>query len=452
MNSNQIQLPATLLTAILLILAAFSCQKDPYQIGKALLPATDTLNVKTTDTCTVEAFSVLQDSVRSDKSGSLVLGSMMDPVFGKITTSFYAQLLLSSEGVDFGKHPVLDSIVLMLFYNGHAGDTLTKQNLKVYEISQSFPYDSVHYSGHHLNTYPTLLADQDYIPKLSDSVSVGGTKVAPHLRVNLGKLTNYLGNKILYAPATSLATNTAFINYIKGLYVQATPVNGNGALINYSITNGQSKVVAYYHNGDLASDDSLHYDIVISESSARFLHIDHNGYIDASQELKQQILGHDSVQGDRHLFLQGMGGVKVKVKFPYLKYFGKGKAISNNSAILEMQNVETDTTYKPPSSLLLLRQDSIGRIGHLADENEGSGYFGGTYDRTSRTYYFRLTQHMQKILLNTYSNKFDLYLMVNSPITSSLSANRIMLKGPKPLLPGDHASRFRLKVTYTILH
>ena len=184
MNSNLTKLPATLLTGVLLILALFSCKKDPYEIGIDLLPPTDTLNVRSTDTCTVQAFSEMQDSMRTDKSASLIMGSMMDPVFGKITSSFYAQLRLSSEGVDFGKHPVLDSLVLMLVYNGYYGDTLSRQNVKVYEISQSFSYDSVFFSNQNLSAYPTLLADQDFIPNITDSVSVAGTKVAAHLRIN----------------------------------------------------------------------------------------------------------------------------------------------------------------------------------------------------------------------------------------------------------------------------
>ena len=452
LNSILTKLPATLLTVLLLILALFSCKKDPYQIGIDLLPPTDTLNVRSTDTCTVQAFSMIQDSMRTDKSPSMIMGSMIDPVFGKITSSFYAQLRLQTEGVNFGIHPVLDSLVLMLFYNGYYGDTLTRQNVKVYEISQEFVYDSVFFSNRKLNTYPTLLADQDYKPNITDSVSVGGTRVAAHLRINLSKLSNYLGNKILQAPASTLASNSTFVKFMKGLYLQSTPVNGKGALLNYSIANGLSKLVVYYHNGDDPADDSLHYDLQINESSARFTHIDHNGYLDASTELKQQILNHDSARGAKQMYLQGMAGVKIKLKFPFMKNFGLGKTVAINEAILELKNLETDTTYTPPPTLDIIRQDSIGRIGYLVDENEGSGYFGGTYNKSSRSYYFRITQHLQKVIQNAYKNHFDLYIIVNNPIKSILTPNRVILNGSGPANPGGAANRLRLKITYTILN
>ena len=452
MNSYLSKLPASLLIGFLLILAMFSCKKDPYEIGFDLLPPSDTLNVRTTDTCTVEAFSMRQDSVRTDKTSSLVMGSIMDPIFGKTTAGFYSQVRLSSEGVDFGKNPVLDSLVLMLFYNGYYGDTLTRQNVKVYEVSEDFVYDSIHYSNQRLATYPTLLADQDFVPNITDSVPVYKEKLAAHLRINLSRQTNYLGNKILDAPTDALATNSAFIKFIKGIYVTANPVSNQGALLNFSITSGISKMVVYFHNGNDPQNDSLHYDLLLNEACARFATIDHNGYLDASQDLKRQILNHDSAQGASNLFLQGMGGVKIKLKFPYLKNFGKGKVISINDAILELKNMETDTTLSPPPTLTMIRQDSIGRIGYLVDDNEGASYFGGTYNSKTRSYFFRLTQHMQKVLQNSYKNHFDLYIMVNTPVKSYITPNRIMLYGTKPSDPASLSNRFQLKMTYTVLN
>lgn len=437
---------------LLLILAIFSCNKDPYEIGFDLLPPSDTLNVRTTDTCAVEAFSMKQDSVRTDKTSSLIMGSMMDPIFGKTTAGFYSQVQLSSEAIDFGKNPVLDSLVLMLFYNGYYGDTLTRQNVKVYEISENFVYDSVHFSNQRLETYPTVLADQDFVPNITDSVLVSDEKVAPHLRINLSKQTNYLGNKILNAPISALASNSAFIKFIKGLYVTGSPLSSNGALLNFSIASGFSKMVVYFHNGNDPENDSLHFDMPLNQGCARFIQVDHNGYLDANQDLKQQILNHDSARGANNLFLQGMGGVKIKLKFPFIKDLGKGKIIAVNDAILQLKNMETDTTYAPPPALTMIRQDSAGRIGYLIDENEGSAYFGGTYDSKTRSYFFRLTQHIQKVVQNAYSNHFDLYIMVNTPVKSFITPNRIMLNGTKPLVPGDNGNRFQMKITYTVLN
>lgn len=450
MKSFVAKLPASLLVSILLILALFACKKDPYELGIDLLPPSDTLNVRTTDTSTVEAFSVRVDSIRTDKGASMIIGSMMDPVFGKTTSSLYTQVILSSLAPDFGQHPVLDSLVLMLFYSGYYGDTTTTQNVKVWEVSDKLHSDSSYYSKDRLDTYPTLLASKNFVPKPTDSVKVGKKNLAAHLRINLSSLTSYLGNKILYAPATSLASNTAFVDFLKGLYIQSTPVNYGGALLNFSLGDGSSQLVAYFHDGDVPTKDSLSFNMLITSSCTRFMHIDHNNYLDASQDVKRQVLSHDSAQGANQIFLQGLAGVKIKLRFPYMKTFGNGHAIINDALIM-FKNAESDTTMSPPPTLTIVRQDSIGRIAYLIDSNEGNAYFGGTYDQTKRTYFFRITRYMQKVMANYYANKYDLFILVNNPTSTALYPNRIILNGTNPLLPGSNDGRFQLKVTYTYL-
>ncbi len=452
MKATVKKLPALPLFFTLLLVVLFSCNKDPYEIGFDLLPPTDTLNVRTTDTCTVEAFSVLIDSVRTDMTASLLFGSMLDPAFGKTTSSFYTHLRLSSEEVNFGDQPVLDSVVLVLFYNSWYGDTTTRQNLKVYEIEEDLSFDSIRYSNQHLRTYPQLLANCDFYPQPTDSVVVGKDTLAPHLRINLSKFSNYLGNKILYAPSDALSNNTAFTSFFKGLYVQSTPVNSGGALLSFAVTGATSKMILYFHDGKDPSKDSLSYEIFINEACARFMHYDHNRYLDAGQDLKRQVLNRDTAWGAKNLFLQGLGGIRVKVKFPYMKNFGNGKIVAINDALLLLKNYETDTTYKPPSNLTMLRVDSAGRMGYLIDENEGAAYFGGSYNATLRTYFFRITRHMQKVIMNEYTTSFDLYMYVTNPLSNTFSPTRIILNGSHGALHGDQENRLRLQVTYTVLN
>jgi len=441
-------LPAKLSAGVLLLLSLFSCTKDPYELGFDLLPPSDTLNVLVTDTCTVEAYSVIQDSVRTDEASTVILGSMVDPIFGKTTAGFYSQMRLGADSPDFGINPVLDSLVLILYYAGHYGDTTMMQNVRVYEISEDVILDSSYWSNQRVAAYPALLGTETFYPRPSDSVKVSGKMMAAHLRINLNKFSNYLGDKFLYAPADVLAENSNFVKFFKGLYVESNPVSYGGALLNFSAGSSTSCLEIWFHNSE---SDSLSYQFPIDDKAARFTTIDHNGYLDASPELKRQILNHDTAMGANQLFLQGLGGVKLKLRFPYMKDFGKGHLIAVNDALLMFNNLETDTTYAPPPTLTMIRQDSIGRISFLADENEGTSYFGGIYNRTDRSYYFRITQHIQKVIQHSYSNSFDLYLLVNNPTQRDMLPYRIMLEGTKPGIPGSLTNRFRLKMVYTRL-
>jgi hypothetical protein len=440
--------PSFFLTGILLFIFLNSCKKDPYAIGLDLLPPSDTLSLLVVDTATVVAYSVIQDSIRTDETTNILLGSLVDPVFGTTTASFYSQFRLSTEAPDFGTAPVLDSLVLLLKYDSIYGDTNSLQTVRVYELSQDLYYDSIYYSNHQALNYGTMVANYTFRPNLKDSVTVIGGKLSPHLRINLNKLTHYLGNKLLYAPEAVLATNTEFLEFMKGLYVETVSRTSGGALLFFKLDNVLTKMVVYFHNEE---EDSLHFDFLINANSARFNSFDHNGYANADPNFRSQVVFHDTTLGKNTLYLQGLGGVRTRVRFPFLKDFNNLGHLAINNAILVFKNMETDTTYPPPVKLQLYNVDSLGRLGIIMDSDEGENYFDGNYDKSSRTYKFRITRQIQNILAGKIKN-FDMYIMVNNPVSNELIPGRVILNGTQPLPPASYSDRIQLQITYTKLY
>jgi hypothetical protein len=448
LKSNLFRIFSVLVFIVILVFLVYSCKKDPYQVGINLLPPSDTLNVKTSDTASFVAHSVLQDSIRTDETTLSILGSLMDPVFGSTTAGFYMQYRLSAEAPDFGTNSGLDSIVLMIPYGTIYGDTNALQTLKVYELSKDFYIDSIYYSNQSVETYGIPLANYTFKPARYDSLTIGGVKTAPHIRINLNQFTNYFGNKILHAPAASLSTNVNFLEFMKGLYIESSRTASGGALLSFDPTSLLSGIVVYFHNAD---NDSLHFNIIGNSLCARFNHFDHNHYLNASSEFRQQVLLHDTTLGKNNLFIQGLGGVRVRIRLPFLKTFGKSGKIAINNATLTIKNAETDTTLQPPVKLTLVIVDTAGNVAFLVDETEGTSYAGGYYNTTARTYQFRITRHMQQVVDGKIKN-YDMYLMANDPSTNVLVTNRVMLTGTKPQLPGFSADRVKLQVIYTKLH
>jgi len=446
LKSRLFRLSLHLIILFLLFVLVSSCKKDPYQIGLDLLPATDTLNIKNNDSTSIIAYSMLQDSIRTDKTATFALGSLMDPVYGETTASFYTQFTPYTTSFSFGTNPVMDSVVLMLQYVSVYGNANSLQSVKVYEISQPLDPTLSYYSGQNRGYYPTLLANKTFVPRISDSVTVYGIKTAPHLRINLNRYTNYFGNKIISAPSGALSDETIFTEYMRGLYIESSRLNSDGALISFDPVAAETKLVVYYHNDD--AGDSLHYDMIIGSSSARFTHIEHNNYLDANPDFKRQVLNHDTTLGRQQLFLQGLSGVMIKIRMPFLTNFGKSGPLAVNNALLILKNITTDTTLAPPVSLTLMKEDSTGYTSYLIDENEGAEYFGGIYNTTARTYSFRITRYVQAILSGKQKN-CNLYVMVNNPIKSLLNVNRIVLNGTNPVLPAISSDRLQFQMIYT---
>jgi len=448
LNSKLRLLLSSLVISLLIILVLFSCKKDPYQIGLDLLPPSDTLKVKSTDTCTIIAYTERVDSVSTSNCSALMLGGISDPVFGNSTVSFYTQMQPSSSSVDFGTAPVMDSLILLLYYSGYYGDTTTQQRIRVYEVSGDMNIDSSYYSKRNMPVYPNLLADMTFRPRPKDSVEVAGKMYSAHLRVNLGKITKYLANKLLYAPASVFSTSAVFNVFMKGLYVESEPVSSGGALLNFNISESLSQMMLFFHN---QSYDSLSYSFMLSTSGARFLHIDHNNYMNASQDLKQEVVNRDTLLGKNMLYLQGLGGTRIKFRMPYIMNFAKNRKIAINDALVLFNNASSDTTLAPPSPIICIR-DSAGLVGSVIDEAEGTSYFGGIYNKTKGTYFFRLTRHIQKLITGYYSINRPLYIQVNDPLSIIIYPNRVTINGYKPVLPGASPARFRLLINYTLLN
>ncbi len=450
--------PIHLPAGILLVFLAFalflvSCQKDPYSIGYSILPSSDTLTTRTTDTITVQAFSVLQDSIRSDESATNMLGCVVDPVFGKTIANFCSQFYLSSDKIDFGTDPILDSVVLMLRYNSLYGETNTLQHVKVYELNEDIYRDSAYYSNRSVSYFPTLLGEKTFRPNLVDSVPLYGTKVLPHLRINLNQYSNYFGNKLLYAPEEALLNSNNFVKFMKGLYIESSPVAADGALISFNMTSSLTSLAVFFKSHDSTGKlvDSLIYEFVISAKGARINTFNHENYKDANPEFINQVVNHDSADGKNKLYLQGLGGVKIKIKLPYIKELSKSRDVVLNNAVLKLTNIMSDNSLAPPAKLTLIKSDSTGKIGFLVDENEGSAYFGSSYRASDKSYNFRITRHLQQVLQGKIPN-YDLYLLVNDPSSNVLIPNRVVGGGTAPSLPNLESAKFKLEVVYTKLN
>ncbi len=440
LSSKQVLLSLFVITILIL-----SCNKEFDKIGLDIQPAEDKLNVKYNDTTTLVTYSVREDSIPTGNSSVSLLGSYKDPIMGKSTASIYTQLRLSIAGYNFGEAPILDSLILSLAYSGSYGDTTTSQTVKVYELSGKLYPDSSYYSNHNIQKCDVELANYTFIPKPHDSVVVGNDTLPPQLRINLSSITSELGNKLLNASETDLEDNENFLEFFHGLFITAEPVEADGAILYFDLMSTISQMVIYYQN---AEEDSLQFNFVINDNCARFNNYNHNNYEDAIPEFKNQVLNSDTSLGDNMLYLQALGGVKTKIRFPNIKDFISSGNIAVNQAMLIIKGIEENDDYEPPSRLALVKINEEGKTEILIDQYEGDIYFGGTYISSDNEYRFRISRHIQHLLTGSETD-YGLYLMISG---SSIKADRLTIYGANPNPPIPLEDRIRLALTYTILN
>jgi len=428
------------LTAVILITFLTACNKKPDQVGLSLQPVSDELSVVFDNSTGLLSHSLREDSVRTDvnvvKTG--MLGSMLDPVFGKTTAEIYSQFRLSENGQDFGTAPELDSLILSLSYSGFYGDSMSSQTITVFELDQDMDPDSAYYSNQSISDYGVELASVTFVPAPGDSVIVGGEPETPQLRI---RLSDDFAEKIMTADPSVFEDNESWLEFMKGFRITSEPAMADGGIMSFDMLATNTALTIFYRTE--ASQDTLSFVFLSNSNCARFTAFDHNDYLDASADFKSQVLDGDTAAGNEKFYLQGMGGVKAQLRLPDIQEFFKDGNVAINEAKLIFNIYDDGSELAGPPQLGLAMIDEEGDYIPLPDASEASSYYGGYLNEAEDQYYFRISRHVQRVLTGQTPN-YPLALLITG---SSFRANRLIIYGPDSLLNGEN--KMVLNVTYT---
>lgn len=420
---------ALLLFGLLLLTAA--CEK-PVLDDEGLLPD-DQLGLLFTDTFTVLAEVVVDDSVRADELANNLWGSMQDPVFGKSYGGVYFQLSTDRSNINLGSNLVLDSIMLTVLYNNKGYGNLTvPQNLKVYRVTQPFYKDTAYYQFNTFATAATPLASiNGYVPNFNDSLVINDSvKYPPGLRI---RLDDAFGNEILAnSGQNNLASDAAFKAFINGLYLAPDTNTLGQGMVYFDLFAANSKVTIYYNNGQS-------FDFLINSNSASVNYYKHN------YNGTPVATALDSSNIDNVLYVQPMAGVKVKVTVPYIANLGK---VAINKAELVFTDISgADTsTFAPPTQLIFTQTLASGLEELVPDLFVSNNFAGGARTTITDTagnvmpgYKLNVPRYLQQVI--TSGQQFGLNLL---PFPTARQANRVVLSG------STHAQYpLKLRLTYT---
>ena len=408
-----------MLFASLTIIVVISSCTEPDLIGLDLQPVSEIPGVST-DTLVVESYVVPEDSliVWSPLKNLLELptlfaGSYDDPYLGKTQAGFLAQIRLGNTitANTFAAATTPDSVVLSFLYKDLEGDSTVTHRISVYELNEKLFNDSTYYSGR-TYAHSTFLGHADLVPKLNDSVNIGGVKSAPQLRLPLdtalgGKfMREYINN-----PAT-FASNTSFMDYFKGVYV-VDSADGVGSIVSLPSTSSIHRLTIYFSG-------NKSYEFLIDVNAVRLSYFTHQ-YLSMNT---------DNIP-DNYLVVASMAGLKDSLSIKNLTSLYDNGPVSISAArlIFEVEDVSTVSNFDAHNNLLIFGSDSVGNNRPTADATEASGYYGGLYNSTSKTYTFNIARYLQQTVKNVVENggkDYGLFLVAGG---STSNARRTVLKG-----------------------
>ena len=317
----------------LLLLIAFgliisSCG-DTIPIGTEVLPGTDHPDNVFTDTTTVYSWTVTEDTLRSDKLFTSLLGYTEDPIFGNTNASLLIGFRIPNSTVNpsltdtlGGYH--LDSIFLNLVITDIYGDTSLPMGFTIYKLPSPLNTDQVYYSKTDFPQGMVAVGRVDnFSPPLFREYSEDTilTDLGPQMRI---KLNPFFGQSLLNILNTDqIKSNDLFHSYLPGLVIIPDEMPGSMMRLNM-VTNTtsssvrtaleDSRIHMYYKN---SGDSLLSVMFPASILNLGINHFDH----DYSSSNVESALASTSTDGDAVNYVQGLAGVKTKISFPFLSVY-----------------------------------------------------------------------------------------------------------------------------------
>lgn len=421
-------------------LSLHSCKKEDSAIGLDLQPEDEVLNALVVDTFALKTYSKKADSSVTDETfvNENLVGSYVDPVFGKTTCTIYTQLGLSVPGVsvDMGI-TTIDSVHLQVKYYAYYGD-LDPQTFTVQRITEKFSTDDTIRSTKVLTTDGVELVlpgTGTVTPDFTNNVIVGTDTIKPILLLKLDP--NTIGADIMNGiGAGHLATETAFNDFFYGFRIGVDNPGqavGSGGILYMDMKNTATKMVIYYTEGGVQKQLSF----PVGENQARFSNFvhDYTGFPVAD-------LLADPSLGQKTFYSQSTAGIDGIIEIPGIdgiKNLGTNIIIHRAELYLPVQNFIINE-YKPASNNAIVYKTEDGRYANLIDILDLSTY-SGVYVDSKKAVMFNIARHVQSIVKGEMPNLgFKL-----SGIGTSVSANRNIYNGQQT----TNREKPYLKIYYT---
>lgn len=375
--------------AIAIVAMCLACEEKESDLGIGLQdPSTQYQGQE--ETFVVKAFTYYEDSLQTSGApapySTSVVGNYSDNVFGKVKAVFFSQIAVPNEsGINIDP-TIIDSVVLRFvvrewYPNTPDSSGKFRLHFKVSQLAEMLATDSNYYATDDIAT--------NGVDFYNATITCSERDTMISLKLNSSAHSIF----------SQASTSEDFLEFVKGIRVELLDDSDPCMpTINLAAVNTNLRV-NYTYDGDTA-----HADFLCGTGTNHFSKIIHN-YTSANSDIRRLANNHsDSVSGDNYLYLEPLGGTKVKF---YLNDFISSFREDHPYAIIHyaeliMKNADI-ADGNAPTRLLAYKRSSAGfdaPIPDLINEYYGDAGrgFDGYYDAKTQSYRMRITQHLQKLL------------------------------------------------------
>lgn len=433
---------------LVLALAALQFCTKPDPFGSELFDDQQT-GLFFSDTLELRATILHEDSVNTALSERYLLGSLVDPVFGKTEAIINTLFRFSRLSQAFGASPVIDSVVMYVgwYPAGFYGDTAAWQTLEIWRLKDTIAVDADIFSNKTAET-TVKIGEATFLPKpnvkktLLDKtgISTQTDTVGAFIRIALDPA---FGQEILALDSADKAASVNLFRKMKGLQLRVTTQNSPCMMSTDLDETDFSKITLFYHN----ATDTASFNLFFTA----------NKWVNIKHDYSPLVADAIGKPADSLLFLQAGAGLKVKFELPTIRSLSNviinkaeleltvlDPAIAGDNALLyPASNQFIITEFVEKDTNFVVIPDVLYPQGFFQAGN--FSLFGGTKkEETGGVFKYRLnlSDHIQDMISGKKSN--TIYLNI---YPQDLSVSRAVLVGPGANSP----FRAKLNLKYTPL-
>ncbi len=470
-----------LLTLLISLFVLGGCT-NPSGIGLDVDPGDELVGVLT-DTLSLQAVTVLDDSARSSSFAQTTFGWLDDPVIGK-TVADLALAVGRPATVPRIRHDAeIDSVILVLPYGTeYYGDTL-RPNFTLHVLQLDEAYTDGEYATKQWAVKDEVIGTKvigRFAYKQTDSVSIikhiddkdSLVKDIPQLRIALSSafFKELLSEEV---DSASLSTEAGFNNHVKGLYLRVaeSEMTGVGGLVTFQGVANMTGIELTYRQSNGKEGDDAGIDTVrtflpttVQNNSGSFRRLTSSIKRTYTSDVQAQL---DNPDGHYDvLYMQAPAGLRTLVRIPYIDAL-KDRNIAINKAELVLYTVSDnpdDELQIHAPRLTLYREDIAGQRLPVPDgdsRTSSSSYagdsrslwyrygnwraFGGFMDENKDRYLFHLTSYIQDILQGKI-NSSEFFIAPASASDNSIPYQPVLNAAGRAIINNVDGTELKMKL------
>ena len=482
---------------ILSFFITLSACEDPQEIGSEVFA--QNIGVLYTDTLTVEASTILLDSIVTGASQNLLVGRTIDPELGAVEAVSYFQMtpfdtlrsFVDTAGrkkIRWIRYPSkVDSIRLYLPYTSYEGDTNQRQSFKFYQLSQNASMDVANLyqnktDGPSLKTTTLGQVLNARIRPIRNSNILSGSGRFDTLKIPITEpaFIKYIASQRDLVRKDSVEIGFQFRKTTRGFGLVSESAK-NAAILGFGATTSYMKVFYSYKytytilnkagtaDSATATVDTtkanfiLVYDVDAQSNRPLLQNARFNKITTArTGNLAKLVKVTDALPAklsNNEAYIQCAAGLVMKVKFPSLSKLKAGQDVAINKAELVLEPNANPNNFTLPQDLVFAESTKDNRL--LRTTNDGSGIIDfvtrtesyiGSYQNRTNNYTFNVTSALQNILSGR--NLTNGWIITPTILTTTSQGQRGFVSA-KNILTSDvtravfNTKNIKLKVYYT---